>query len=198
MANWHSFSRPQSGQVAGQILIRGIEAKSPHAVTSDPLHQSLMRLRRGDCAKGGGRAPKAQTPRVGGPVDELRRPPALPAYSLRAALRERPHASLRAAQIIRRSSGPFPRFTKRARGTVTLRADPLPADVCWSFAQPPWELRGGFASANFGRCRLAGARPRSIGAVPGKERERCSLSARRCACAALTWGASGIFRAVWP
>ena len=132
--------------------------------------------------------------------DELRRPLFAAGLLAPRCATRRPSASLRAAQIIRRSSGPFPRLTKRARGTVTLRADPRPADVCWTFAQPPWELRGGFASANFCRCHLAGARPRSIGAVPGKERERCSLSARRCACAALTWGANnnGIFRAVWP
>ena len=198
MANWHSFSRPQSGQVAGHELIRGIEAKSPHAVTSDPLHQSLMRLRRGRLCQGRRTRAQGTDSRCVGSGMNCAVLSSLPAYSLRAALRERPSAAFRAAQIIRRSSGPVPRFTKRARGTVTLRADPRPADVGWTSAQPPWELRGGFVSANLGRCRLAGARPRSIGAVPGKERERCSLSARRCACAALTWGASGIFRAVWP
>ena len=67
-------------------------------------------------------------------------------------------------------------------------------DLCSASVGTPGRLRVG----QVGWCRLAGARPRSIGAVPGKERERCSLSARRCACAALTWGASGTFRAAWP
>jgi hypothetical protein len=119
---------------------------------------------------------------------------ALPAYSLRAALRERPSASLRAAQIIGRSSGPFPPFTKRAQQKlsrfVRTSAQRMFLGPRLSLVGTPGRLRVGQAGWNL----LAGARPRSIDAVPGKERERCSLSARRCACAALTWCASVIPR----
>ena len=121
----------------------------------------------GDCAKGGGRAPKAQTPRCVGSGMNCAVLTALPAYSLR----ERPTASLRAAQIIRRSFGPFPRFTKRARGTVTLRADLRPAEVSWTFAQPPRELRGGFVSAKLvGAASLALAPAQSARCLGRREK----------------------------
>ena len=143
-----------------------------------------MRLRRGDCAKGGGRTPKAQTPELVGRGMNCAVLTALPASSLRAALRERPHAALRAAQIIVRSSGPRPRCTQRARGTVTLRANPRPAEVSW-----PWLSLRGFPgrlrSGQILECRLAGARPALI-AARARERERkvspcCSARRLRCA-----------------
>ncbi len=80
-----------------------------------------------------------------------------------------------------RSSGPRPPFTNRASGAVTLRADLRPPDVSWSFAQPPRELRGGFVSAKLDWLPPRCARPRSLPRWLGKERERCSLAARRCA-----------------
>ena len=70
------------------------------------------------------------------------------------------------------------------------------------FVGPLLSLRGNSGEAScrptwVGAASLALAL-RSLPRGLGKERERCSLSARRCACAALTWGASGTFRAAWP
>jgi hypothetical protein len=74
-----------------------------------------------------------------------------------------------------------PSFHEARQRNCHASCEPPPGgcllDLCSASVGTPGRLRVG----QVGWCRLAGARPRSIGAVPGKERERCSLSARRCA-----------------
>ena len=100
----------------------------------------------------------------------------------------------------RRSSGPHPRFTQRARGTVTPRADLRPAKVSWTFAQPPWELRGGFLQAKFGGATSLALALRSLPRGLGERRAKGIplLLGALCACAAPRRVANGIFRATWP
>ena len=140
----------------------------------------LMRLRRGRLCQGSADArPRHRLPGVWAGSDHLRRPhcalglpPTFPRGSL--PLRCGPRRSSR------RSSGPFSRFTQRASTSCHAACDLRPADACWTCSASvgtPGRLRVGQVGWNL----LAGARPRSVGAVPGNERERCSLAARRCA-----------------
>ena len=156
-----------------------------------------MRLRRGRLCQGrrtrsqGTDSPSCGPGRSSAPSSRRFRPSAHDST-------RKPCAPLRAAQIIARSSGPFPPFTKRARGTVTLCANLRPAKVSWTFAQPPRELRGGFASAKWGvppRWRSPPLNRR--GAWEG-ERKVFPCCSARCACAAPRRVASGISRAFWP
>ena len=140
------FDGEESAQLTLPRLKPALRAglSAPHHSRTQVPQRFLTRLRRGRLRLvrlSHGRV--ADSPSCG--LDELHRPhvatglpPMIPRGS-RALCCGRRRSSM--------SSGPFPRFTKRARGTVTLRADLRPAEVSWTFVQPSWELRGGFTTA---------------------------------------------------
>ncbi len=170
---------------------------TPHHSGTEVPQRLLMRLRRGRLCQGRRTRAQGTDSRLCGPG----RASAPSSRRFRPSAHDstrKPRAPLRAAQIIARTSGPFPRLTKRARGTVTLRAPPRPADVCWTSAQPPWELRGGFVSAKWvGATSLSLAPAQSARCLGRREKGiPLLLGAARLCCAEA--GASGTFRAFWP
>ncbi len=117
--------------------------------------------------------PTAQTPRrVGGWMTSTVLT-SLTAYSLRYATRTACRC-VAVAQIIGRSSGPFHRFTRRASTSCHAACGPPPGgcllDLSSASVGTPGRLRVGQVRWRL----LAGARPRSVGAVPGRRRERHS------------------------
>ena len=143
-----------------------------HSGTQVP-QRLLTRLRRGRLRIV--RLPRVQSAdsHACGVSDELRRPHCAP--GLFAPLRCANGLPLRCGR--RSSSDDPPGRARRSRNApakaVTLRAAPRPAKVSW----PLLSLRGNSGEASrrpSGRCRLAGARPRSFGAEPGKRRGRRS------------------------
>jgi len=170
---------------------------TPHHSGTQVPQRLLMRLRRGRLCSGQ-RIPTRSTDSPScGLADELRPPRC--AAGLLAPLRYANGLPLRCGgadhQTILRS---VPSFHEARQRSCHASCGPPPGgselDLCSASEGTPGRLRVG----QVGRCHLAGARPRSIGAGPGKERERCSLAARRCACAALRRLASGISCAAWP
>ena len=124
--------------------------------------------------------PQHRLPSLWAGSDHLRRPHCRYRPSAHDSTRK-PCASLRVAQIIATILRAVPSYHEARQRNCHASCGPPPGgcllDLCSASVGTPGRLRVG----QVGWCRLAGARPRSIGAVPGKERERCSLSARRCA-----------------
>jgi hypothetical protein len=85
----------------------------------------------------------------------------------------KPGAPLRPAQIIATILRAFPSFHTTRQHKLSRRVRPPPGgcllDLCSASVRTPGRLRVGQVGWNL----LASARPRSVGAVPGKE--RCSL-----------------------
>ncbi len=200
MANWHSFSRPQSGQFAREKLIRGIEPKTPHVVTSDLLHHAPDAASPGRlCSGRRGRHARSTDSRVcGAGSDHLRRPhvasglpPMIPRGSraLRCGRR-------RSSQ---RSSGPFPPFTKRAQQKLSRFVRTSARQKCVGPLLSLRGFRGGFALAELdGAASLALAPAQSARRLERREKGIPLLLGGGRLCCADAGSASGTFRAAWP
>ena len=161
------------------ILSGGYAARGICLLLVVPLQRLLMRLRRGDCAGVGGRAPPAQTPEGVG----RRRSSA--SFSLRSGLTLRVRCahglrSVASAADHRDDFQPFLTLHGARHQMLSRSVRPAPAvsvSVRCSASEDSgeasrWPSRKGAAS-------LGRSPRRSVGAAPGKERERYSLAARR-------------------
>jgi hypothetical protein len=140
--------------------------------------------------------PRHRLPDVWAGSDHLRRPHC--ALGLPPHLSARtPTATLRPAQIIATILRAVPSFHTASSTSCHAACDLRPADFCWTSAQPPCELRGGFVSARWVGAASLTLAPAESTRWLGRRKVFPCCSALR-ACAALRCVASGIFRAVGP
>ncbi|MEA3209303.1 MAG: hypothetical protein QOE70_2360 [Chthoniobacter sp.] len=112
----------------------------------------------------------------------------------------KPCASLRAAQIIATISSRFSTFHAAGQQEPSRRVRPAPTRVSRSVAQPPRIFGEASLRPSWKVPPRSGTRPRSVGAGPGRRRERCFPCARRLRRPALrlAGSAGGTPRASWP